>query len=170
MYGGLAAYHHTVDGPRREVLPIPDGLPSRLVLAYTGEPRNSGYSNWAMFRRFVDGDSRSAATLEAIARLAGHMRDAILAGDIDEVGRLVGEEGRLRYGLAPTVSTPRLRAVGTAAVRAGALGVKVCGAGGGGCLLAFAQAGRREAVQAAMSRAGAIVIDAPPARRGLQVR
>lgn len=169
IHGGLAAYHHTVDGPTREALPIPRGLDERMVLAYTGEPRHSGFSNWAMFRRFVDGDARTTARFEAIAGLAVRMRAAILVGDLDGIGRLVGEEGRLRYGLAPTVATPRLRSVGAAALKAGALGVKVCGAGGGGCLLAVARRGRRDEVEAAMARAGATVLDAPLTRGGLRV-
>jgi D-glycero-alpha-D-manno-heptose-7-phosphate kinase len=67
------------------------------------------------------------------------------------------------------VATPALRRAGDAARRAGALGVKVCGAGGGGCLVAFVRAGRRGAVSEAMARAGAAPLPVEPARRGLVV-
>jgi D-glycero-alpha-D-manno-heptose-7-phosphate kinase len=82
---------------------------------------------------------------------------------------LLGEEGRLRYSLAPSVATPKILAVDAAARRAGALGVKVCGAGGGGCVVAFAAEGRRRAVADAIKGANARVLEAPPARRGLKV-
>ena len=56
-----------------------------------------------------------------------------------------------------------------AARRAGALGVKVCGAGGGGCLVALARAGREAAVRRAMAGTGAQPLDVRIARRGLRV-
>ena len=141
-----------------------------MVLAYTGTPRNSGYSNWDMFRRFIEGDNDTVRLMRRIASIAGRMRDALVDGDLDEVGRLLGEEGRLRSGLAPSVSTPRIETVSTAARRAGALGVKVCGAGGGGCVVAFARDGATKDVARAIERAGAHVLRAPIARSGLSVR
>ncbi len=170
LHGGLAAYYHTADGTRRRSIPVPPGLRDRLVLAYTGLPRNSGASNWDMFRRYIDGERTTVRRLEAIARIAGEMADALAAGDLDEVGRLVGEEGRLRNRLAPSVATPEIRAAGAAAGRAGALGVKVCGAGGGGCIVALAAEGRREPVAGSLVEAGCRVLDAELGVRGLQVR
>jgi D-glycero-alpha-D-manno-heptose-7-phosphate kinase len=169
MHGGLSAFWHEVDGWRHEPITVPEGLEERLVLAYTGEPRQSGFSNWDMFRRYVDGDRRTVSGMEAIASIARETRDALAAGDLDAAGRLLGEEGRLRYRLAPSVSTPRLAACGSAARRAGAIGVKVCGAGGGGCLVAFAREGRKAEVAAALESSGARVLDATIARGGVKV-
>ncbi len=170
LNGGLSVYHHEADGTRREALPLHEGLAGRLVLAYTGQPRHSGFSNWEMFRRFVDGESTTVRRMEAIARIARELADALRAGDLDACGQLVGEEGRLRERLAPSVITPALAAAHRAARRAGALGVKVCGAGGGGCLVAFAAAGRRDSVARAIAAGGATLLEARPARRGLRVR
>ena len=170
VHGGLAAYRHTADGTERISIPIPDDLGSRLVLGYTGLPRNSGASNWDMFRRYIDGEGTTVRRLEAIAGIAGAMVDALAAGDLDETGRLIGEEGKLRNRLAPSVATPEIRKVASAAGRAGALGVKVCGAGGGGCMVALAGEGKREAVALAMAAAGCRILDASLGVRGLEVR
>jgi D-glycero-alpha-D-manno-heptose-7-phosphate kinase len=167
--GGLAAYHHGPDGTRREKLVLPRQLERRLVLAYTGQPRKSGLSNWDMYRRFIDGEKRTVRNLESIARIARELAGALRDGRLDDAGRLLGEEGRLRYRLAPSVSTPSLRAADRAARRAGALGTKVCGAGGGGCLVAFAAAGRGEAVARAIASSGAKILPAKPARKGVVV-
>ena len=107
--------------------------------------------------------------MEAIARVAREMCAALRDNRLDDVGRLLGEEGRLRYSLAPSVATPRILEVDAAARRAGALGVKVCGAGGGGCMVAYAAEGREQDVRAAMTASGAEVLSAPLARRGLEV-
>ena len=168
LWGGLAAYHHGLDGVVREALPHADALAGRLVLAYTGQPRQSGFSNWDMFRRYVEGDGKTTRRMQAIARLARSMRDALAGGQLDEVGRLLGEEGRLRYSLAPSVATDALSAADRAARRAGALGAKVCGAGGGGCLVAFARDGRQEQVARAIANTGASVLPVVVARRGVR--
>lgn len=169
VHGGLSVFHHEPDGTRRERLALPAGFAERLVLAYTGQPRGSGLSNWEMFRRFVDGDGATVRRMEAIGRIARELADALRAGDLREIGALISEEGRLRYGLAPSVATPALLAADRAARAAGALGVKVCGAGGGGCLVAFADAGRVVSVARAIERAGATLLPVVPARRGLIV-
>ncbi len=169
LWGGLAAYQHGLDGVVRHPLPHASELSSRLVLAYTGQPRQSGFSNWDMFRRYVEKDAATTRRLETIARLARSMRDAVLAGDLDEIGRLLGEEGRLRYSLAPSVATDALRAADVAARRAGALGAKVCGAGGGGCMVAFVREGRRDDVARAIARTGATLLGVRVARRGVAV-
>ncbi len=168
LHGGLAAYHHEPDGTRREAIPIPPGLADRLVLGYTGQPRRSGFSNWEMFRRFVEGERVTVRRMEAIARTACELRDALLAGDLDTTGRLIGEEGKLRNRLAPSVATTLLLRAGSAARRAGALGVKVCGAGGGGCMVAFAREGRRRTVAQAMADCGVEILDARIARHGVR--
>jgi len=170
VHGGLAAYRHTADGTERRSMEVPSGLAGRLVLGYTGLPRNSGASNWDMFRRYIDGEGTTVRRLEAIAGIAGAMVEALAAGDLDETGRLIGEEGKLRNRLAPSVATPEIRKVASAAGRAGALGVKVCGAGGGGCMVALTGEGRRSAVALAMAAAGCRILDAGLGVRGLQVR
>ncbi len=169
IHGGLAAYHHGFDGTAREAIPIPRGLEQRLVLAYTGEPRESGYSNWAMFRRFVERERTTVRRMESISRVARELRAALRAADLDAAGRLLGEEGRLRYRLAPGVATARMLRIDAAARRAGALGVKACGAGGGGCLAAFAREGLGNAVARAMEEAGARILPVAVASRGLVV-
>jgi D-glycero-alpha-D-manno-heptose-7-phosphate kinase len=169
VHGGLSAYHHEADGTRREKLRIPEGLERRLVLAYTGRPRHSGFSNWEMFRRFVEGERRTVAHMRSIARISRRLLSALQERDLDQVGRRIGEEGALRYRLAPSVGTPELLAADRAARRAGALGVKVCGAGGGGCLVAFAREGRTEAVATAIAGTGARILPVGIARTGLRV-
>lgn len=169
LHGGLSAYRHTEDGTVRERIDLPDGLEQRLVVVYTGQPRESGFSNWEMFKRFIEGQRTTVRRMEAIARISSDLAAALREGALDDAGRLIGEEGRLRYRLAPSVATPLIRKVDRAARRAGALGVKVCGAGGGGCMVAFAAVGKSSAVASAMERAGATLLEARIVKRGLRV-
>lgn len=54
--------------------------------------------------------------------------------------------------------------------RTGALASKICGAGGGGCMITFVRQGKREAVEAALEDAGATVLPFRIAREGLTVK
>ena len=86
-----------------------------------------------------------------MATLARAMAESLRAGDVDELGRLVGEHWMHQRALHPAITTPRIDAALDAAARAGALGGKALGASGGGCVVAIAADGREEAVRRAMA-------------------
>jgi len=56
-----------------------------------------------------------------------------------------------------------------AAKRAGALSGKVCGAGGGGCIVFLARPENRLRVEQALKEHGARVLEARPRRQGLRI-
>src|SRR5713226_7085833 len=59
MYGGISALELGCAGIRRIALDVtPEDLEARVVLAYTGEPRNSGINNWEVTKSHIDGDKR----------------------------------------------------------------------------------------------------------------
>ena len=62
---------------------------TRLVLCYTGEPRNSGTNNWDITKRHIDGDQHVFDCFERIRDTAAAMREALGRGDWDAVGRAV---------------------------------------------------------------------------------
>ena len=70
------------------------------------------------------------------------MRQALDAADWDEVGRQIAVEWANRKELAPGVTTLEIDGLIDAATAAGARAAKVCGAGGGGCLVCYADPDR----------------------------
>jgi galactokinase len=79
---------------------------------------------------------------------------AILAGDSEQLGRLLSaHHAQLRDGL--DLSTDKIERMMEAALAAGALGGKVNGSGGGGCMFAYAP-GHEEAVSEAIRREGGV--------------
>ena len=168
LYGGIAALQLQIEGIRRVPLEIDAAdLEARLVLCYTGEPRNSGTNNWEITKKHIDGDRHVFDCFERIRDTAVAMRAALAAGDWDGVGRAVADEWENRKRLAPGVSTPVIDALVARAKQAGAIGAKVCGAGGGGCLFCFGPPDRREAIRAALTQAGARLLDFTIERHGL---
>ena len=160
LFGGIAAIELGVTGVSRAAIDVdPRELEQRIVLAYTGAPRNSGTNNWEITKRHTDGDRHIFDCFERIRDTAVAMRAALERGDFDEVGRQIAIEWDNRKRLAPGVTTPTIDdLIGRAAV-AGATAAKVCGAGGGGCLFCYGPPGARAAIAAALAGAGARVLD-----------
>lgn len=156
LYGGVNAIELGVDAVCREPIPVPTSeIASRFVLAYTGIPRQSGINNWEVFKKHVEGDKRVQRSFQQISEIAAEMRAALGSQAWDSAARLLREEWVLRRRNAPGISTPRIEQLVKLATRHGALGAKVCGAGGGGCVIFMADAGRAGAVADALRSAGA---------------
>lgn len=170
LYGGVAAIELGSFAVTRVALPVDAAeLSARLVLCYTGAPRQSGINNWEMTKRRIDGDREVIALFDGIVEATVRMRAALDRHDWAAVGTALADEWRTRKQLAPGVTTPVIDGLIAEAVAAGAWAGKVCGAGGGGCVFALAPPSRVAAVRAAWAANGAHVLDASIDPTGLQV-
>ena len=171
MYGGISAIELGCAGIGRLALNVdPAGLERRIVLAYTGAPRNSGINNWEVTKAYLDGSARVQRNFRTIAAIASAMRGALERGDWRETARLLREEWSHRKRNAPGISTPRIDRLVAVTRREGALAAKVCGAGGGGCVLLWTDPESRQRVAQAVEREGATVLPVKVARHGVRVR
>jgi D-glycero-alpha-D-manno-heptose-7-phosphate kinase len=170
LYGGIAAIELGVAGIRRVGLDVDAvELERRIVLAYTGAPRRSGTNNWDITKRHLDGDREIFDCFERIRDTAAAMRTALLKNDWDEVGRQIATEWNTRKRLAPGVTTPAIDTLIARATAAGAAAAKVCGAGGGGCLLCYGPPSARSAIASALAQGGARVLDYRIESEGLRL-
>lgn len=95
---------------------------------------------------------RKAPELRAMAAQVDEGLRILTTGrDLADFGRLLHEAWRLKRSLSQRVSTPEIDAMYDTARRAGALGGKLTGAGGGGFLLLFVEPERRAAVCQALA-------------------
>jgi D-glycero-alpha-D-manno-heptose-7-phosphate kinase len=170
-FGGVSAIHLKPGGERREALGCDaDELERRLLLCYTGKPRQSGINNWEVFKRHIENDRRVQANLAHIAAVARDVRAALIGNRWNEVGRLMREEWAFRRRNLPTISTPVIDRIISSARRHGALGGKVCGAGGGGCVALLIEPGARARLESAIATAGGELLPMRIDRRGVSVR
>jgi D-glycero-alpha-D-manno-heptose-7-phosphate kinase len=169
-FGRAMAIHLEAGGERREALKCDSAeLDARLVLCYTGAPRQSGINNWEVFKNHINGDRKVQKNLAQIAAVAREVRDALLRNRWTEVGRLVNEEWAFRRRNLPTISTPMIDRIITGARRAGAVAGKACGAGGGGCVALVIEPGARGKVEAVIESVGATLLPMKVARQGVSV-
>lgn len=121
-------------------------LDERLLLFFTGVTRLSG----SVLDEQRANIEANRTTLREMAAMAKSGRDALESGDLDAIGHLMDEGWRLKRGLASRVTNPDLDRMYEAARGAGALGGKICGAGGGGFLLVYCAPELQADVRAAL--------------------
>lgn len=172
QFGGAASIHFAPDGIRREPLDIDlETLHDRVVVLYTGEPRNSGTNNWEITKRHIDGDRELFDVFEGIRDTAADLRVALIEGDWTKVGDLLKAAFPHRKRLSPMITTPHMDELIETALNNGAIAAKVCGAGGGGCIAFFCEEGRRSEVESALSaEPGAEVLNYNISTEGLVVK
>ena len=170
MYGGIAAVELHPGGPKRVALNVDAReLERRIVLCYTGEPRNSGTNNWDITKRHIDGDTHIFDCFERIRDTAADMREALERADWERAATCLATEWENRKRLAPGVTTPAMDDLIARATAAGAKAAKVCGAGGGGCLFCLAEPDDVPAVRESLAVDGARVLDFRIETTGLDV-
>jgi len=142
----------------------------RIVLCYTGQPRNSGINNWEVTKRFIDGDTRIRSILRHISEVSVQLHDTLSKKKYDDVGPLIQKEWGHRLSLSSGISTPKIDEIMNAARRAGATGGKVCGAGGGGCVMLYCHPNDHDAVSESVALAGAKLIPFKPVSDGIKIK
>jgi D-glycero-alpha-D-manno-heptose-7-phosphate kinase len=171
LYGGVSAIELGAGGVRRVAIPVDlDDFNHRIVLCYTGAPRNSGINNWEVTKAYINGDRKVQRNFAHIASIAASMRAAVEKADWGEAGRLLREDWSHRRSNLPGISTPLIDGLIARARRAGSLGAKVCGAGGGGCVFFLVDRGAQGRVARAIADAGAQILPVQVARRGVTIR
>jgi D-glycero-alpha-D-manno-heptose-7-phosphate kinase len=170
LYGGVSAIHLDVDGIHREGIAVaPEEMDRRFVLAYTGAPRQSGINNWEVFKAHINGDKHVHRNFDRITEIAQGMHRALTHAAWDDVARLLREEWKLRKTNAPGISTPLIEKLISAAMKNGGRAAKICGAGGGGCVIFFVEEDAHELVSKAIARVGGTVLPFLVARDGVSV-
>jgi D-glycero-alpha-D-manno-heptose-7-phosphate kinase len=168
LYGGASAVRLDVDGIHREALPVAAAdIEARFLLVYTGAPRQSGINNWEVFKAHIDGDKKVVRNFEQISQIAQSMHRAIVKADWNEVAELLRQEWKLRRANYRGISTPLIEKLMQVAQRNGGRAAKVCGAGGGGCVVFMVHEEAKHRVAEALQKAGAQLLPFRVAQEGV---
>jgi D-glycero-alpha-D-manno-heptose-7-phosphate kinase len=111
-------------------------LESNLMLFYTGTQRDARdvLSNQKVT---LETDSAVAARMQEMVELAYEMRDLLLAGNLEAFGGALHRGWLMKRGISKQISTSAIDDIYEQARKAGAIGGKLLGAGGGGFLLFY---------------------------------
>jgi D-glycero-alpha-D-manno-heptose-7-phosphate kinase len=170
VYGGLAALHLEPGNPVRHAIGVPiTDLASHMLLHYTGIAHFSGTNNWEMYKRQIQGMKKVQKGFTKIAATSIEMEHALETGDWEAAGRALAKEWTNRKALIDGISTPEVDAAIDAATGAGAWGGKVCGAGGGGCVVFLMPPEKRDDVVRALATVPGRVLEAAPVAHGMTI-
>jgi len=123
--------------------PVRRALQQQLMLFYTGITRSAD----AILAEQSANVPGTRPQLDLLRDLAGFAIDRLRDGDVDSIGPAIRESWEAKRKLASGVSNSQIDAAVTRALEAGASGVKLTGAGGGGFLLVICPIERQRAVR-----------------------
>ncbi len=109
-------------------------LARRMILVYTGASRFSGATIGRVMQAYERGDAAVTGALHGLRGVAERMAEALRAGDLAAIGRLLDANWRHQEILDPAMCTPPMARLANAMREAGALGGKAAGAGAGGSM------------------------------------
>lgn len=125
---------------------IKRGLEANLMLIYTGITRKSG----GILSQQKENIKDRISVLNELRDMVGQARQYLLKGELDEFGKLLHHGWELKKKLAERINNSRIEEIYQTACRAGALGGKISGAGGGGFLLLYCPFERQNRVRSAL--------------------
>ncbi len=142
-------------------------LEHNMLLAYTGKTRVSDHIIDDQVSRYNRGEEATLEALRAQKQLANEMKQALVRGEVDTLGRLLGEAWEQKRKMSDRIATPLIDEAIDRALKLGALGGKVTGAGGGGHLTFICEFERRHIVAEELTRMGLMVSEFTFSREGL---
>ena len=162
IFGGLNAITYGAHGPRVEVLEIDQEVfRDRFLLVYTGRSHHSGINNWQVIKSWLDGDQQTRQALAKLADVSHDMKAAVLGKNLEALPALFAREYQARTEISDGFSSPEIRRLAELAARTGAQ-AKICGAGGGGCVLIWCPDRQIEATRKLCEQQGFKVLAAKP--------
>jgi D-glycero-alpha-D-manno-heptose-7-phosphate kinase len=138
-----------------------------LMLCFTGITRDSAWVIEDQTRRAIAQTTDTIEGLRAQKELAIAMKAALLTGALRDFGALLGEAWAQKKRMSPLISNSRIDELYDLALRKGALGGKITGAGGGGYILLFCDFVKKHRVIEALELAGADITEFTFAPRGM---
>ena len=158
-YGGITAFTFNKDGTV-EAEPVPmkdeviDDLESNLLVFYSGVERKASVVLAEQAKTIKANTDDAVNRMHRIKALGYETRRILVAGTLDEYGELLHEHWTMKRKLTTNMTDSAIDEHYEAARKAGALGGKLMGAGGGGFFLFYARHAERRHVHEAMVARG----------------
>lgn len=120
-----------------------------LLLFFSDFSRKASEIEAEKLKRFKDKNTE----LKAMAAMAEEGVSILKNNEnLNDFGKLLHEGWKIKRSLAPIVSTSKIDNMYTAGIRAGAIGGKLLGAGGGGFMLLFAPPERHKKIKEKLNK------------------
>lgn len=129
-------------------------LESNLLFFYTGIRRGSADIQSDHQKAIERNEERVIETLHKIDKIGREIKRALELGAFDKFGELLNEHWKVKKNLSVKISNPRIDRWYNRALKSGALGGKIMGAGGGGFFMFYCKDGTRDRLRKSMLKEG----------------
>ncbi len=129
-------------------------LENNLLLYFTATSRLSSTIIEAQSKNVTDKNQVSIDAMHHLKEQAVMMKEALLKGNIHEIGGILDFGFKYKKQMAKDISNDAMDEIYTAALKAGATGGKISGAGGGGFMMFYCPGNTRFAVKKALQGFG----------------
>lgn len=142
-------------------------LENNLLLYFTATSRLSSTIIEAQSKNVTNKNKESIDAMHQLKEQAQMMKEAMLKGNIHDIGRILDYGFRYKKQMAKGISNDSLDEVYEAALKAGATGGKISGAGGGGFMMFYCPANTRYEVKKALTAFGGSISPFQFTERGM---
>ncbi len=122
-------------------------LGSRLLLFYTNKTRNAD----VILKKQKQDTENKREILRKMKNFVPRLERSLKNNNFNRLGKLLNENWLLKKSLVGAISNSEIDDMYDTAMEAGALGGKICGAGGGGFLLMYVPKAKQDHVRSALS-------------------
>jgi len=129
-------------------------LENNLVLFFTATSRESAAIITEQVNNVNRKNEKSIEAMHHLKEQAQMMKEALLKGRLDEIGKILDYGFAQKRLMAHNISNSNIEAVYDAAKKAGASGGKISGAGGGGFMIFYCPGNSRYAVMDTLNSFG----------------
>lgn len=160
---GLNTIHYEPHGFSIEKMDVDlDYIENHLSLVYTGRPHHSGINNWTVIREVFDGNKKVLSTLEEIKEITEDLYKILKQRDLHSIPEIFKRELNARERLSSSFTSPEIARLKDVSLRAGAQAVKICGAGGGGCVALWTPPDIKKTVEDECQKEGFQILHTKP--------
>lgn len=142
-------------------------LENNLLLYFTATSRRSADIIEVQSKNVANKNAQSIEAMHQLKEQSQMMKEALLRGKVHDIGAILDYGFRFKKQLAAGISNERMDSIYEAALRAGATGGKISGAGGGGFMMFYCPANTRYAVQDRLKHFGGELKEYQFTERGL---
>lgn len=139
--------HSVIVNPLRIKQQYLSELENNLLLYFTATSRLSSTIIEAQSQNVRDNNAQSIEAMHQLKEQARMMKEVLLKGKVHEIGSILDYGFRYKKQMASGISNNQMDDIYEAALKAGATGGKISGAGGGGFMMFYCPGNTRYAVQ-----------------------
>jgi D-glycero-alpha-D-manno-heptose-7-phosphate kinase len=132
-------------------------LEYNTVLYYTDTSRESAKIIDDQTKNVNSKDSKSIEATHKVKEQAYMMKEALLKGDLNQIGEILDYGWQHKKQMAKSISNPLIDTIYDAVIKAGATGGKISGAGGGGFMTIYCPGTSRYQVEKTLLQFGGVV-------------